>query len=172
MPALAFAADAMSDPEARSVCERASAALANLSEECEVAKGTKQAEDGKVMEAMKKSLGKDASKVPEDRLHVASMMCSVMQRQSSPRRTGRTSLTYIAAWVGKANATKAVAQLRVVCKEMVKFVPLWPRMTMTERSCATASSLLPTVPRSCFTTLLDETQERPQVWAVGWQRFW
>jgi elongation factor 3 len=125
MPALAFAADAMSDPEARSVCERASAALNQLSEDCEVAKkGTKQAEDGKTTEALKKTLGKDASKVPEEAVtHITSMMCSVMQRQKFSEEDWQDIATYLGAWVGKANATKAVAQLRVVCKEMVKFVP-------------------------------------------------
>lgn len=125
MPALAFAADAMSDPEARGVCEKASAALNKLSEECEIAKkGTKQAEDGKTMDALKKALGKDASKIPDEVVtHIVSMMCSLMQRQKFSEEDWEDILTYSGAWVGKANATKACAELRVVCKEMVKFVP-------------------------------------------------
>jgi elongation factor 3 len=125
MPALALMADAMSDPEARGVAERAAAALANLSEECDIAiKGTKKAEDGKVMEAIKKSLGKDASKLPAATLsHVASMMCSIMSRGKWDEESWADVLTYFAVWVGKSVATKAVEELRVECKEMVKFVP-------------------------------------------------
>ena len=100
-------------------------ALSNLSEECEIAiKGTKKAEDGKVMEAVKKTLGKDASKVPEGTLsHLASMMCSIMSRQKWDEEDWSDVVTYMAVWVGKPAATKAVEELRVVCKEMVKFVP-------------------------------------------------
>ena len=125
MPALKLMAEAMSDPEARGVAERASVALSNLSEECEIAiKGTKKAEDGKVMEAVKKTLGKDASKVPEGTLsHLASMMCSIMSRQKWDEEDWSDVVTYMAVWVGKPAATKAVEELRVVCKEMVKFVP-------------------------------------------------
>jgi len=125
MPALALAAEAMSDPEARSVCERASNALNNLSEECEAAKkGTKIAEDGKTSEALKKAFGKDASKMPEDAVtHIVSMMCSLMQRQKFAEDDWEDIVSYTAAWTSKAAADKACAELRVVCKEMVKFVP-------------------------------------------------
>ena len=125
MPALSLMADAMSDPEARGVAERASAALNNLSEECEIAKaGTKKAEDEKVIVALKEALGKDASKVPEATLaHIASMMCSIMSRQKWTEEDWTDVGTYLAAWVSGATSSKAVETLRVVCKEMVKFVP-------------------------------------------------
>jgi len=125
MPALAFAADAMSDPEARGVCEKASAALNNLSEECEAAKkGTKVAEDGKTADALKKALGKDAAKLPTEVVtHIVSMMCSLMQRQKFAEDDWEDIVKYTAAWTSKATAENACADLRVVCKEMVKFVP-------------------------------------------------
>jgi elongation factor 3 len=125
MPALALCAEAMSDPEARGVCERASVAINNLSEECEKAKlGTKQAEDGLTSEALKTALKKEASKLPAVTIaHITSMMCSIMQRQKFAAEDWEDVATYIAAWTSKATGDAAVAELRVVCKEMVKFIP-------------------------------------------------
>ena len=78
MPALAFAADTMSDPEARTVSERASKAIERLSEECEQAKlGSKAAEVPKVLALLKTKLANN--KLDDFVLtHIASMCCSLM----------------------------------------------------------------------------------------------
>ena len=77
------------------MCERASNALNNLSEECEIAKkGTKKAEDGKTSEALKKAFEKDASKMPGGRRHPYCLhdVFSHAETEVRLRRTGRTSL--------------------------------------------------------------------------------
>jgi len=80
MPALAFAADSMSDPEARVVAERSTAQLNRLSNLCEQAKlQTKLIDHGVVLAALK---AKVAPKVAADNelvlSYFAHLCCSLM----------------------------------------------------------------------------------------------
>jgi len=118
-PALSKAADSMSDPEARSVMERASLQLNRLSEECEKAKKTTKIIDVELVLAALKA--KAELKALDDvvMLHMAKVLCSLM----SLRKFGdewNAVIDSLTVWVGKAVATKVVEALKPECKDMLK----------------------------------------------------
>ena len=121
LPALAFAADAMSDPEARSVAERATFQLNRLSKEVEHLKGgVKTADQAVVAESIKKKApSMDATALQ----HLSSMCCSLMGlKQFEPEHWAELT-KYFAVHVGSAAASNLINPLRLECKEMVKFTP-------------------------------------------------
>jgi elongation factor 3 len=127
MPALQFAADAMSDPEARAVAERASAQLTKLSNLANEAKAyTKTADVDLVLAALQRTV-KDKAAVAKGTVvftYVARMCCSLMALQRFEKEEWATEVArYLAATLGTKPAEAAVEALRVECKEMVKSVP-------------------------------------------------
>jgi len=124
MPALEFAADAMSDPEARKVAENASKQLNRLSRECEAAKaGTKEIDHGKVTEAINAKLPAKANKSDIGIAHTAHLCCSLMSLRKFETADWEEVAKYLAVVCGIEASTKLVAALRVECKDMCKFVP-------------------------------------------------
>lgn len=126
MPALQFAADAMSDPEARSVAERASDQLNRLNGLCEAAaKYTKKAEADLVLAALKSNLPKVvATKNEADLLYVAHLCCAMMTMQKFDSSEWRSEISkYLAVLVGTESAEKVTEKVRGECKEMVKAIP-------------------------------------------------
>jgi elongation factor 3 len=78
LPDLEKAAEAMSDPEARAVAERATTQLKRLKVECDTAlKGTKFANVEEIQKALAAKIGKDYNEIHLK--HVASLMCSLME---------------------------------------------------------------------------------------------
>jgi len=124
MPALEFAADAMSDPEARKVAENASKQLNRLSRECEAAKaGTKEIDHAKVTDAINGKLPAKANKSDISVAHIANLCCSLMSlRRFEPADWDEIG-KYVAVLCSAEEAKKISAALRLECKEMCKFVP-------------------------------------------------
>eukprot|EP00286_Rhodomonas_abbreviata_P028560 CAMPEP_0181301550 /NCGR_PEP_ID=MMETSP1101-20121128/7484_1 /TAXON_ID=46948 /ORGANISM="Rhodomonas abbreviata, Strain Caron Lab Isolate" /LENGTH=1024 /DNA_ID=CAMNT_0023406863 /DNA_START=86 /DNA_END=3160 /DNA_ORIENTATION=- len=119
MPALKFAADAMSDPEARGIAERASFQLDKLSALCEEAKlRTKAINKELVLEALKKKVKGDEVQLN----HIAAFCCSLMhQKKFNEKEVWQEDVgTYIAALAGKDKAATYAEEMRVECKEMAK----------------------------------------------------
>jgi len=125
MPALQFAADAMSDPEARVVAERAYAQLVRLSQLCEEAKTrTKAIDSAAVLEALRTQVG---SSDPADELpiqHIANLCCSLMYLKKYEREEWAADISrYLAVLVGAERADTIVEAMRQTCKEMAKVLP-------------------------------------------------
>lgn len=123
MPALAFAADAMSDPEARKVSERASAQLNRLSHECEAMKQcTKEVDHPTVLAAIK---AKFAVSADWDIVlnHAANLACSLMYlRKFELADWHENVLPCLAVITGRDAAVPKVDALCAECKDMVKMV--------------------------------------------------
>jgi len=122
LPALAFAADAMSDPEARNVAERATFQLNRLSKEVEIIEaGTKVADEAQVIACVK---SKAAGITDEAALkHFALMCLSLMTLRHFEAEHWQDLEKYLAVHIGPAAAKTAVAAIRPECREMVKFTP-------------------------------------------------
>ena len=126
MPALQFAADAMSDPEARNVAERASAQLEKLSKLAEAAKGyTKTADPALVLAAVTKQVPKKVAEKSADVLsYVSNLCCTLMSLARFSSEEWKIEISkYLAVIMGAKDAEKATESLRSECKEMVKSVP-------------------------------------------------
>ena len=125
MPALAFAADAMSDPEARGVAERATAQLQRLNTLCEEAKLLcKHSDHALVLAAIK---AKVPAK-PEHEValsHIAGLCCSLMQLRKFLASDWTDIHGFIAAIYGSEKADQTVSLLRPECRDMMK--PLSPK---------------------------------------------
>jgi elongation factor 3 len=126
LPAIEFAADAMSDPEARAVCERGMKQLKYLQIECEKAiKGTQLADVDTVVSALKKkaTAANKNAKIPDVVFnHISNMCCSLMERRKFAEGDWSEIEAFLALHLGAANATSIVGTLRPECKEMVKFI--------------------------------------------------
>lgn len=123
MPALQFAADAMSDPEARSVAERASFQLQRLSVQCEEAKQlTKKIDKEQVMHVLR-------AVVPTgwnvELNHLAALCVSLMYIKKYEKEEWEELKPYLAVLVGQEVAEANMNKIRVECREMAK--PLAPK---------------------------------------------
>jgi len=123
MPALHDAADAMSDPEARTVAERAAAQLKRLNDFCELNAGSaKIAEEGPVLELLKSKLpaavvNEPAAAVPLT--HLAARICSIMSiRQWEPEQWADVEAS-LAILLGKP-ARDVIVAIIPLAKEMMK----------------------------------------------------
>jgi elongation factor 3 len=126
MPALKFAADAMSDPEARNVAERASDQLNRLNSLCEeAAKYTKKADPTLVLASINSKLPKGvADKNQVSLMHITHLCCSLMSMSKFEAAEWCVEISkYLAVLVGTEAAEKATEKVRVECKEMVKAIP-------------------------------------------------
>jgi len=121
MPALAKSADSMSDPEARTVMERASVQLNKLSESCEEAKKTTKIVEHSLVLAHLKT--KNVLKtIPENVMsHIASVCCSLMCLRKFEESDWQEVIDAIAVYVAKdAAATLINGSLKAECKDMLK----------------------------------------------------
>jgi elongation factor 3 len=123
MPALQFAADAMSDPGARNIAERASAQLSKLSVSCEEAmKLQKNVDAATVKDAVIKKI-----KAPKDTdlelNHIVNLICMLMHLQKFDEGSWEGVQQFMAQIVGADASKKAVTLLRPECREMTKPEP-------------------------------------------------
>jgi elongation factor 3 len=121
MPALAKAAESMSDPEARNVMERASVQLSKLSEACEEAKKTTKTVEHSLVLALLKT--KDVCKtIPENVMsHLAYVVCSLMSIRKFDEADWQEVIDAIAVYAKKDAVTTLVnGTLKNECKDMLK----------------------------------------------------
>eukprot|EP00981_Chlorochromonas_danica_P010982 scaffold3595_cov235-Ochromonas_danica.AAC.20 len=124
MPALQFAADAMSDPEARSVAERAANQLNRLHHQCEEAKLlAKKIDKEQVLNMLKGHITVSGFEVELN--HLASLCVSLMHIKKFEKDEWEDIVPYIAALAGQTAAEGLVGKIRVECREMAK--PLTPK---------------------------------------------
>lgn len=123
MPALKFAADAMSDPEARAVAERASRQLEKLSIQCEEAKKLEKKIDLELVLAAVKSKVTAADSEVELQ-HIAHLCCSLMHVKKYEKADWEDVEKYVQVLIG-SRTKDALEKLRIECREMAK--PLTPK---------------------------------------------
>ena len=124
MPALAKAADAMSDPEARAVMERASVQLNKLSVSCEEAKRTTKIVDFNLVLAAltAKPVLKELTTYANGAVlaHLSNVLCSLMSLRKFDDSDWAEVIASFAVYIGKDAATTLAAGLKVECKDMLK----------------------------------------------------
>lgn len=119
MPALQFAADNMSDPEARSVAERACRQLERLAGMCEEAKKrTKPYDDGTLLDSLRAKVS--VSGFDAELAHVAKLMHSLMNLERFEKEDWEEIERYLTPLVGAQAAKEAAKLLRVECRELGK----------------------------------------------------
>lgn len=119
MPALKFAADAMSDPEARAVAERASKQLERLSHQCLEAKRlAKEINPALVYETIKAKV--DVTGRETQFHHIGALCCSLMHAKEFEKPEWEDIQRYLTALIGESAAHDVIEKLRVECREMVK----------------------------------------------------
>eukprot|EP01033_Poteriospumella_lacustris_P007241 gene7244-5213_t len=119
MPALQFAADNMSDPEARSVAERACRQLERLAVMCEEAKKrTKPFDDGTLFDSLRAKVS--VSGFDTELAHVAKLMHSLMNLERFEKEDWEEIERYLTPLVGAQAAKEATKLLRVECRELGK----------------------------------------------------
>ena len=124
MPALQFAADSMSDPEARAVAERASRQLQKLSEQCEAAKQLAKTVDvNLVLASLKQKLPQSGNDIQIN--HIALLCCSLMYLKKFEKSEWEDITKYFALLVAQETAKNIANDIRIECREMVK--PLTPK---------------------------------------------
>lgn len=124
MPALQFAADAMSDPEARVVAERAAAQLVKLSDQCKQARQySKDIEKSKVLAAINSKVVSMAG-LDVELNHIAALCCSLMGLKKFDPADWQEISKYLSVYESKEFAEKMVNELRVEFKEMIKAMPM------------------------------------------------
>lgn len=125
MPALAIAADAMSDPEARGVAEHASLQLQKLNQHCEEAKSvSKTADLALVKETLREMVIFPPQFQPDIFVnHIASLCCSLMSLKKFDEESW-AEIVNIMRVVVSDSAPDITKNLRVKCKEMMKSLPL------------------------------------------------
>jgi elongation factor 3 len=122
MPALQFAADAMSDPEARGITERASAQLVRLSAQCEAAKLlTKVVDKSLVLAAIKSRFVVSDAEVELN--HIAALCCSLMHLKKLETSDWTEIEKYLSVLVGSTKTSEHIDSLRLECREMTKPIP-------------------------------------------------
>jgi len=124
MPALQFAADAMSDPEARAVAERASAQLTKLNAHCEEAKALAKKIDKDQVLALLKGIVTDAHWTVELN-HLAALCVSMIHVKKFEHDEWEDLKPYLAVMTSDAVAEANMKKIRTECREMAK--PLAPK---------------------------------------------
>jgi len=132
MPTLQTAADAMSDPEARGVAERAFAQLQRLSSDCaELRLLTKKNDKETVFELLRSKVSTAAkanyTAFGEDgdvQLHfIAGICCSLMLLKKFQHADWEEVMRYLAVIVGATNAQAMIESVRLACKDMTALMP-------------------------------------------------
>lgn len=118
MPALQFAADNMSDPEARSVAERASRQLVRLAGLCEEAKArTKPYDDNTLLQALKAKVPA-VTEFDAELTHIAKLMHSLMNLKRFERADWEEIERYLTPFAGAEASANAAKALRAECREL------------------------------------------------------
>jgi elongation factor 3 len=127
LPALEAAADAMSDPEARAVAERADVQLKRLNAVCEANKGSQKiAEDGPVLAALKAKLPATLLSVANVDVvlnHVTSRICSIMSLRKWAVEDWSDVIATLSLILGSDSAP-IITGLIPEFKEMMKPIPI------------------------------------------------
>lgn len=120
LPALSKSADAMSDPEARSVIERALGQLNKLSISCEEAKKTAKCADLTLVTTLLKGksvlMGVDRAIIG----HMAQVLCSLMRLRKFENSDWEEVSDSFAAWIDRDASIALVKELNIECNEMLK----------------------------------------------------
>lgn len=121
LPALEFAADAMSDPEARAVTERAMKQLQRLNTICEHAKQqNKGVSEERVLESLKHKVISTVQ--PDSNVvlrHIANMICVLMLTKDFTAESWADIEKYLAVVTGAETANVALSQMLPECREMM-----------------------------------------------------
>jgi len=119
-PALAFAADAMADPEARKIAENASNQLNRLDDLCQRTRAaSKEVDHALVMAAIRSKVTISGYDLVLS--HIGNLCCSLMTlRKWEDAEWAEHVTRTLAVVIGAAAAETAVSTLRPECKEMVK----------------------------------------------------
>jgi elongation factor 3 len=121
MPVLEKAADVVSDPEARSVAERAVAQLKRLNAEVEEAQSRQQhIEHSRVFDAIKSKF--NAPEADSYLSHVASLCCSLMAVRKFDKGHWKEIEQHLAI-VNKEKAAFQIDKIRAECEAMAKPLP-------------------------------------------------
>lgn len=121
MPALQFAADAMSDPEAREVSERACRQLAKLSGLCEEAKARQKSYSKEsIFESLKTKTS--ATDIDAELTHIAGLIYSLMLLKKYSKPDWEEIQRYLAVWIGNERAADVAERVRLECKELGKLI--------------------------------------------------
>lgn len=123
LPTLQFAADAMSDPEARNVCERAVTQLERLNKLSEESsKREKKVDKAEVAAAIDSKVGKKVkAEFPSELNHLTEMACSLMHMKHFEISEWKEELQkYAAVMVGNAKAGDLIEKICADCTEMAK----------------------------------------------------
>lgn len=127
MPALEAAADAMSDPEARTVAERADKQLKRLNDLCEQTKGSQKiAEDALVLPALRSKIPAAVLAVPGVDValaHLTSRICSIMSLRKWDAEDWADVQSSLSVLIG-GDASSIIAALIPETKEMMKPIPI------------------------------------------------
>jgi elongation factor 3 len=125
-PALAIAADSMSDPEARKVCENASKQLKRLSAECEQAKlCVRDVDHAVVLAAVQaKCTKQQCTDFTHSLSYIANLCCSLMSLKKFGVDTWDAEIKDYLAIVNGAKAGDATKALAAECREMCKSIPI------------------------------------------------
>jgi len=121
MPALAHAAENMSDPEARGVLEKATAQLKRLDHDVHTIK-TNAIDLNVVLAALKAKIGKYPAEAEVAVSHVANLICSLMALKHFDNEHWSEITQQLTVFVGSSVAKNAVAELIPETKEMVKAI--------------------------------------------------
>jgi len=121
LPALQFAADAMSDPEARNICEKATAQLHKLGGLCEEAKSLTKLFDVDSVFALIRSKAKASTDLNAELRHVAELAVSLMHLKQFSVEDWNDLGKYLAPFGDNG----IVEALKTECKEMTK--PMAPK---------------------------------------------
>ena len=134
LPALGKAADAMSDPEARAVMERASEQLNKLSKSCEEAKKTSKIVDLTLVATLLKSKSvlteltsiTSITSIANGAIidHMSGILCSLMRLRKFDESDWEEVIESFAIWMTRDSSKKLVEELKIECNEMLK--PLLP----------------------------------------------
>jgi elongation factor 3 len=121
MPVLEKAADVISDPEARSVAERAVAQLKRLNAEVEEAQSRQQhIEHSRVLAAIKQKFS--ATDAESYLSHVANLCCSLMAVRGFDKKHWKEIEQHLAI-INKEKAAASIDKLRQECEAMAKPLP-------------------------------------------------
>jgi len=121
-PALEFAAQNMSDPEARKVAENASMQLNRLKAECEkIRQLNREVDQSKVLQVLQSKVTKANVDVALN--HVAHLCFSLMNLHKFDSSDWDEIARYLGLVVGATQSQSIVDQMRVEMKELVKIEP-------------------------------------------------
>jgi len=122
LPALEFAADAMSDPEARQVAENATKQIQRLDAICKLGREQNKGVNITRVSEIIRSKATVAAEFDAIVNHIGNQMCCLMLQKKFDAADWAFIADYLAIAVGKAKAVEAVNASIPLCKELVQIV--------------------------------------------------